>query len=153
MSSWVVVFLLLLILTAAAASVAEADELALRVAVAPEALAADRQFDALSSEQFFGQCLRFQAPAPFFFPRWRCEAILDLSRRQQPQDPAGKLNHYLENMELSRYPGGGTVMRTLMAGMEFYAFSKDITTHGSSQLHTGYDFGGRGIRTGIFYKF
>ncbi|HUU28236.1 MAG TPA: hypothetical protein VM123_10525 [archaeon] len=57
---------------------------------------------------------------------------------------------------LERYPGGEMLQEALALGLEFFSYSKEITTYGNSYFHTGYDFKGihrSQLRTGFFYKF
>ena len=79
---------------------------------------------------------------------------IGLARPKNDTDLDQRLSRTLN--PLLAYPGGYMLHSAVMAGMELYTFSQNVTTFGNRLFHTGYSLRntmGSSIKTGIFLNF
>ena len=106
---------------------------------------------------FYYECMQksridyscIERPDPADFHIW-----IGLARPRNYLDLDQRLSRTLN--PLLSYPGGYVLRNAVMAGLELYTFSQNVTTFGNRMFHTGYSFRntmGSSIKTGIFLNF
>ena len=110
-------------------------------------------FDVLASQKFFNQVIRGPSLEGINFPL-RFVRLHSVAPEADNRNKEQKLNDAF--LVYINYPGGTLLCQAVQIGLDFFSYSKEITTYGIGNLHTELNFIGSGrrfVRTGIYYDF
>jgi len=110
-------------------------------------------FDVQASREFFERVICGPSLEGVNFPL-RFVRLHSVAPEADNRNPEQKLNDLF--LVYINYPGGTLLCQAVQLGLDFFSYSKEITTYGKGNLHTELNFIGSGrrfVRTGIYYDF
>ncbi|HLA39254.1 MAG TPA: hypothetical protein VJ417_04615, partial [Candidatus Glassbacteria bacterium] len=108
-------------------------------------------FDVKASREFFDRVVCGPSLEGINFPL-RFISTPSVAPTADSRNVGQKLNDTF--LDYINYPGGTLVCEAVQLGLDFLTYSHGITTYGTTNFHTGFDFIGKSfVRTGIFYNF